>query len=101
MGLCYVFCIHVVVVVIYLVFFFFFEGFLKMGVVVSLTLLPDYGTFFLLLGFLIQPLYEVLFLVLLHLVMLCLFNIPGSPAFFEGTWWKSGSGGDRKLVGGN
>ena len=32
--------------------------------------------------YLAQPLYEGLYLVLLHLVMLCLADIPGTPALF-------------------
>lgn len=59
-----------------------FVRLLTVGVGVSFTLLTARGTYFFLLGCLIQLWYESLFLVLLYLVMLCLVNITGRPAFF-------------------
>lgn len=50
---------------------------------VSLTLSPPLWILFLLLGYLSQPWYEGLNLVLLYLVKLYLIDIPGRPAFFS------------------
>jgi hypothetical protein len=47
-----------------------------------LTLLPDQGTLLLLLGCLVQPLYEALWLVLLHLLVLCSVGSLVRPALF-------------------
>lgn len=51
---------------------------------VSLTFLPIHETFFLLLGYLVQPWYwhEGICLVLLQLAMLCSISITGRPALF-------------------
>jgi hypothetical protein len=66
----------------------------------SLTLLPALGTLFFLQRCLIQPLHKSLCLVLLHLVMLCLGDIPGRPALSEGTQRSSESVGKGRLRGG-
>lgn len=50
---------------------------------VSLTLLSDLRTLLLLLGWLVQPLYKGLCLVLLHLVLFCLAVLSWRPDFFS------------------
>lgn len=52
------------------------------GVGVSLTLLPDLGTFFLWLSFLVQPLYEGLCFVVLFLLFSCLAIVSWRLSFF-------------------
>lgn len=54
-------------------------GLLTAGLGVSLTLLPALGTLFLLLGCLVQTLYDGIRLVLLHVLFAVVFS---RPAFF-------------------
>jgi hypothetical protein len=62
---------------------FHFPGTTAVEVGLSLILLPALQTLFYILACPVQPLYEGLCLVLLHLVMLCSVAIPGRAAVFQ------------------
>lgn len=66
---------------------------------VSLTLLPVCGTLLLLLGCLIQPSYEGLYIVLFPHVVPSSVDIPRGLLFSEWKWRDGGSSGEGMLVG--